>query len=189
MKKIGIFVLLGLCALSTAMLYGDNIQNQLGTRLLRLHIIANSNTERDQEIKLAVRDSILEKSDENKTSEELVQSAKAALSELGAGYGARGDVGRYYVPEKSYKSLKLPEGTYNCLRIVLGEGRGENWWCIAYPPLCYSESVFGGMSEEGIKKLSEILDSEALGAIVDKGDINFRFKAAELGKRVADWLR
>jgi stage II sporulation protein R len=71
-------------------------------------------------------------------------------------YGAKATYENSYVPTKEYKSVLLPQGYYNCLKVVLGDGVGENWWCIAYPPLCYTESMFGDLSENGIEELSSI---------------------------------
>ncbi len=189
MKKIEFAVLLCFCLSGVAMVYGNGIQEQLGTQLLRLHIVANSDSLEDQEIKLEVRDRILEKSNENSGPEELLSAAESRLSEMGVSYGASGSLGQYYVPVKSYKNLKLPGGTYRCMRIILGEGKGENWWCIAYPPLCFSEDMFGGLSGEGEKRLAELLDSDALNAIVDSGGINFRFKIVEAAEKMLNRLK
>ena len=184
MKKTGYALILSLCICAIAMIYAGDVQRELGEKLLRLHIVANSNSEADQKIKLEVRDSILKNSTGDTTYEELAQNAKNKLSELGAGYTASASVGEYYVPKKSYKNLTLPGGMYKCLRVVLGEGKGENWWCVAYPPLCFSEEVFGGLSEEGERTLSEILDRKTLNAIVDNGEVNLRFKIVEIAKNI-----
>ena len=83
------------------------------------------------------------------------------------------------MPEKEYKNIRLPEGKYTCLKVVLGEGMGENWWCIAYPPLCFCEEVFGEMTESSMELLENRLSPESFRAIVKDGNINFRFRIVE----------
>ena len=84
------------------------------------------------------------------------------------------------MPEKEYKNIRLPEGIYDCIKVVLGEGKGENWWCIAYPPLCFTEEVFGEMSPDAKKQLTDTLSKETLDTIIKNNDINFRFKIVEI---------
>ena len=118
---------------------------------LRLHVIANSNSGADQEIKYAVRDAVLEytkdaansfdtaddvKNYVKKNEAGLLEAASSVLEERGAGYSAKIDLGRFYFPDKSYGDVVYKAGYYDAVRIVLGEGKGENWWCVIFPPLC-----------------------------------------------------
>ncbi len=117
----------------------------------RLHIIANSDSDFDQEIKLKVRDSILEMTAEDmktftteKEAEkyvtehisEIVSLADMVLKENGAEYSARAEIGVFEFPDRAYGSVTYPAGDYYALRLILGEGEGKNWWCVMFPPLC-----------------------------------------------------
>jgi stage II sporulation protein R len=121
---------------------------------LRLHIIANSDSEDDQRIKMDVRDAVLlatEKGIESCGSEEeaeeyisenleiIVETANAVLEENGVDYRAHAEIGTYHFPDRTYQDVTYPEGDYRALRIILGEGEGKNWWCVMFPPLCISE--------------------------------------------------
>lgn len=119
--------------------------------LLRLHVVANSDSEIDQAVKLKVRDRILAETEKivtARTREEaqalleenrvrLVRAAEDELRKHGLSYRVQLEIGRYHFPEKSYPFGVLPGGLYYALRLVLGEGTGENWWCVLYPPVCH----------------------------------------------------
>lgn len=179
MKKISMVLLMLLCVFGTAFWYSAEVQRNLSDNLLRMHIVANSDSEKDQNIKLEVRNEILKNMNESATLGQLESSAREKLRALGADYGARASLERCYVPVKEYKNISLPEGYYNCVRVVLGRGEGKNWWCVAYPPLCFTEDVFGDLSEEGKKKLEQQLESESLDAIIKNGGVNYKFKIVE----------
>ena len=159
--------------------YADNIQADLSENLLRLHVIANSNSEEDQDIKLKVRDEILKVSTEDPDKAKIDTVVNEALARFGADYKGKTSVVRRFVPEKEYKSIRLPEGIYNCINVVLGEGNGENWWCVAYPPLCFTEEVFGELSENGKLLLENKLSKESFRAIIYDGNVNIRFKLVD----------
>lgn len=120
----------------------------------RLHIVANSDSQEDQQIKLVVRDAVLQITKEDildcKNAEQaeeyikdnveiIIETANETLEKNGFSYTAAAYVGNYHFPDKSYKDVNYPEGDYQALRIVLGKGQGENWWCVMFPPLCISE--------------------------------------------------
>lgn len=180
MKKLRLLFPIALCFLSITFIYGVDIQEDLSKNLLRMHVIANSNSEMDQNIKLEVRNEVLKNMTEFADTNALCETANRTLLGLGASYLAQTKIEQCYVPEKEYKNVRLPEGIYTCVKVVLGSGEGENWWCVAYPPLCFTEEVFGDLSEEGKKYLAENLDREALDTIIKNGDINFRFKIVEM---------
>ena len=116
--------------------------------LLRLHIIANSNSEVDQRLKLAVRDAVIEEFALDMASAKSGEVAEQILSANGgrikkaaelAGFSGeiRVEYGDFHFPDRIYSGTLLPDGIYRAVRIVLGEGLGENWWCVMYPPLCF----------------------------------------------------
>lgn len=175
MKRFCLFLLSLLCAASLGAVYAYGVQANLSEGLLRMHIIANSNSDADQSIKLAVRDEITSGSESVSDLAQIDAAARLALSRFDAEYGVHTELERTYVPEKEYKNIRLPEGMYTCVKVILGEGQGENWWCIAYPPLCFTEEVFGEMTAEAEALLKNRLDEESFRAIVKNGDVNLRF--------------
>lgn len=179
MKYFCLFLLVCISLFGISGVYAENIRNDLTENLLRLHIIANSDSERDQAIKLSVRDDILKFAGENPSKEELDEIVENALEGLGVDYGFTSKITRTFVPEKKYKNIRLPQGIYNCINITLGDGIGENWWCVAYPPLCFTEAVFGELSESGRLLLENKLDSESFRAVVYNGDVNIRFRIVD----------
>lgn len=188
MKKLSLFLIFILCIGAVSAVYALDIQEDLSSSLVRMHIVANSNSAEDQSIKLAVRDGILQNVTADTTLSDISKSADSILSGLGAAYSASAQLERCYVPEKEYKNIRLPEGIYNCVKVVLGSGSGENWWCVAYPPLCFTEEVFGDLSEEGRQLLKEQLSEDSLKAIVKNGDINFRFKTLEIIQKLRRYI-
>ncbi|MBQ4160591.1 MAG: stage II sporulation protein R [Clostridia bacterium] len=152
MRKIIFPILLSLAAFLAIGIY-TNAQDTRSENVIRLHVIANSDTKKDQAVKLLVRDAILDafsataKCENKANAEEKIkmnldlaeQAANKVLSENGFSYCARAEYGEYDFPTRTYGSVTLPAGKYSGLRIHLGEGIGQNWWCVMYPPLCFNE--------------------------------------------------
>lgn len=124
---------------------------QIPQTVLRLHIPANSDSEYDQQIKLELRDFVLEEygtllADSGSAEEaadrvrellpEIEKSCCAFLAQQGIDYGAKAELTEMYFTTRQYDSVTLPAGNYQALRITLGSGEGHNWWCIMFPPLC-----------------------------------------------------
>lgn len=120
--------------------------------LIRLHVVANSDSELDQRIKYEVRDAILASTtkmfrDLTSVSEakaiaedslgEMEAIAQSVIASYGKDYSVNAKLGVFTFPTKVYGSVVLPEGDYEALKIVLGAGQGENWWCVLFPPLCF----------------------------------------------------
>lgn len=137
-------------------------ESEIYDSVIRLHIIANSDSAADQETKLAVRDALLEAQvfDGSNSMDEAKQSldgalvkaqavANAVLAERGEEYGAKCLFGRESYPTRIYEGVKLPAGTYLSVRVVLGEGEGQNWWCVLFPPLCLGAASRPLQSDDG----------------------------------------
>ena len=125
--------------------YSESAAEDLRENVTRLHIIANSDSDADQEVKIKVRDAILAKAHENKiaTTEDFRETAEDILRKNGFTYAAKAETGEFYFPEKSYKDITFPAGEYYGLRVILGNGEGKNWWCVMNPPLCFTEDTAG----------------------------------------------
>ena len=139
-------MLLALCAALGMGLWADGRQRQLAGRLIRLHVVANSDSPADQAVKLSVRDGVLSLAgpalEGAATAEEAEERLRALLPALAGEAGrisggkARADLGEEYYPPREYEGFALPAGRYRSLRVTLGEGAGHNWWCVVYPALC-----------------------------------------------------
>lgn len=124
---------------------------EVRSEVLRLHVIANSDTERDQNIKLLVRDRLLQAGancfagadsveqaveDVMNAQQELTATANAVLAGQGVAYRAKITVQTEYFETRTYEDVTLPAGNYLAVCVILGEGQGKNWWCVMFPPLC-----------------------------------------------------
>lgn len=162
----------------------------LSDKLIRLHIIANSDSEEDQALKLDIRDKITEEiyplleSAENKAeAESLVQkelpalcrTAEKEIKAQGYDYSVSACLTQERFPTRRYDTFSLPAGTYTSLRIVIGEGAGHNWWCVVFPPVCTAAAV-----EPGTRETMDLTDSE-IGLITESGaGYTVKFRAIEI---------
>lgn len=151
LKRWELALMMGvLCALALGAWLGQE-QGELADSVIRFHVIANSDTDEDQALKLAVRDRVLEQAQafwpEGATREEARQVLESHLAALAAAgqaeveaqgyhYPVTAQLTQCWFPTKEYDGFALPAGNYEALRIVIGEGEGRNWWCVAFPPLC-----------------------------------------------------
>lgn len=171
-------LLASLCLLSCAV----RMQSQPNAGILRLHILAASDSMADQAVKLRVRDAILSiegaglsavsSREEARALIEsdaarIQQTAESVLADAGFAYGARMSMGIYPFPNRRYGGALYPAGDYLALRVVLGEGKGKNWWCVLFPPLCILEVKDGDIEyeEDGDVKWKSLLQEW-----MDKGD-------------------
>ena len=142
--------------------------------IIRLHVIANSDTVGDQALKLKVRDAVIEymgKQEELKdiddtreylegNKERLERIAEGVIAAEGYDYPAGVNMGVRYIPEKTYGDITFPAGNYEALNITIGSGAGQNWWCVLFPPLCLLDEGTAPTSSEAIdKELSELSES------------------------------
>ena len=158
------FAIIGLCAILTIL--PIHSEGQIYDSVLRLHVLANSDSEGDQALKLSVRDTILADTAhlfaDCKSRDEasavisenlplLQMSAERAIAESGYSYPVRIELREEEYPTKNYESACFPAGKYLSLRVLIGEGEGQNWWCVLFPPLCVSAaSESDGSIEVGL---------------------------------------
>lgn len=147
----------------------------ISSDIVRLHIIANSNSKEDQSLKLKVRDRLLNenfkdlKHDLNKI-EEVCQEE---ILKNGYDYKVTADYGKFYFPNKTYDNITLPAGDYDAIKVIIGQGRGENWWCVMYPPLCYSGSTEGKLSEEKLNLLKNSMKKDNY-KLIENGEVKIK---------------
>lgn len=179
----------------------ESVHKGVSGGIVRLHIIANSDSLADQKIKLLVRDGIISRQKEifkdgikktlnNEEKEKLKKTAEKILQEECADYGASVETGKFYFPVKVYENITLPAGEYDAVRVVLGEGAGKNWWCVMYPPLCFGESYVGKMEKESLDTLKEEI-GDADYEIISEESIKIvpAFKLAEVWQIVKENIK
>ncbi|MBE7027582.1 MAG: stage II sporulation protein R [Ruminococcaceae bacterium] len=147
----------------------------ISSDIVRLHIIANSNSQDDQKLKLEVRDRLLNENFENIKYDlnKIKEVCEEEISEKGYDYKVTANYGQFYFPNKTYENITLPAGDYNAIKIIIGEGKGENWWCVMYPPLCYSTGTNGGLSEEKLNLLKNSMKTDNY-ELIENGEIKIK---------------
>lgn len=176
--------------------YANDVSKDLSDNFFRLHILANSDSDSDQALKLKVRDNIISYMNTlsydglNKNEAiELTNSHLIAFQEIaektiaseGYNYDVKLEVGNFYFPTKEYGNISLPAGYYDALKIEIGEAKGQNWWCSLFPPLCFVDISAGIIDEESEEYLRENLSEDEFSIITDdSGDVKFKFKIIEL---------
>lgn len=188
------------CGVAAAFLWGamaQHSQQALSDKVVRLHILANSDSEEDQALKLQVRDQVLvlaadlleQSGDRNAAAKtlqtalpELKSAAEAVIRAEGYTYAVRAELEVTAFPTKEYDGFRLPAGEYLALRIVIGAGEGHNWWCVVFPPLCTTAgtgtmdaAMAGGFTEDDWNLVTES----------DEGYV-LKFKAVELWNRLKE---
>ena len=169
----------------------------LSDNLLRLHVVANSDSEDDQKLKLMVRDAIIEEcsflfeenSDISKAKcvveNNLEKIEKCAIEEIrrnGYDYDVRIYLGKSDFPTKQYGELTLPKGQYEALRVEIGSGTGQNWWCVLFPPLCFVNNTCVSVSEESVEAFSKSIGegNKEFVSTKKRADVELKFKAYEV---------
>lgn len=179
----------------------EYMHRDISDGIVRLHIIANSDADIDQNVKLMVRDAVIKEQKEifpdgvkkelnDDERQRLTVVAEGVLKNQGISYGALVETGKFYFPTKKYENITLPAGNYDAVRIVLGKGLGQNWWCVMYPPLCFTDSALGSMD-----KKSEHILRESMGefeyVIISQENIKTvpAFKLVEIWQKVKEKIR
>jgi len=178
----------------TTVLENDFLQPSIASKILRFHVLANSDSAEDQAVKEKVRDAVgvylqpllgeaedLEETKQivEKNIGEIIEVSQNTLKENGYDYAVTARITCADFPEKSYGSYTFPKGEYEALQIVIGEGEGQNWWCVLYPNMCFRGSVFEVIEEEAGKALREVLSPWEYADVFDSGEVQVRFKFLE----------
>ncbi len=170
--------------------YSTNVNSELSQNIVRLHVIANSDSPEDQELKLKVRDAVLkhtendftQKSDVKGQLETYREIALNTVAENGFDYTVDVEYGNFHFPTKHYNNISLPAGSYDAVRIKIGDAEGKNWWCVMFPPLCFVDGTTNAAYAE--EKLKSTLDSDSYDIITSAQSGSFpfeiKFKIVEL---------
>ena len=184
-------LLIALSLTTLAALWAQGRQNSLSEKLVRFHVIAVSDDEYEQQLKLRVRDAVLEyispKLEEAESSTQAreilaaeLDNIREAAQTVSEGRGVTVTLTRENYPTKSYEGFTLPAGEYESLRVILGEGQGHNWWCIVFPPVCLSAAQADTVEQQ--------LGEEDFRLISEDGGYELRFKALELWGELVEKL-
>lgn len=164
---------------------------ELSSKIIRFHVLANSDSEEDQELKLRVRDAIgtylqqelgeITDAEQSRSiilqdMDQIVETARAVVEEHGYSYEISASLTRTDFPQKTYGPYTFPAGEYEALQVEIGQGEGKNWWCVMYPNLCFFNSVYQVVEKEAEKSLQRVLTTEEYAAIMEDGDYEVKFK-------------
>ncbi len=188
-----LFLYTTICAFS----YAQETSSEISESVLRLHVLANSNSAEDQALKYKVRDSLLEymnKLCKDITSkEEAIEIVNSHLTEFKTiaentiklnnyNYEVNVQTGNFEFPTKTYGDISLPAGNYDALRVEIGEAKGQNWWCVMFPPLCFIDVTSGVVPDESKEILKDNMNEEDFALVSENdshSDIKFKFKILE----------
>ena len=185
-------------------------QQELASHVVRFHVLAESDSKEDQELKLLVKTAVLEymeqplaradSADEaleilEQYTDDLIRVASDTLAEQGSYLSVKAGTERVYFPEKTYGDLTFPAGYYTAYRILLGSGEGQNWWCVLYPPLCFIDVTHSIVPEESKEEIKSFLSEEEYALLIAE-DNNFALSdtdsnsqnTIEIRSRLFDWL-
>lgn len=200
------FLLALLCSMIWLNAGKENLAERISPHILRFHVIANSNSSKDQDVKLQVRTLILtelarfpELSDaDNQLSDTLAATAHSAkeslclyiqknhniledkadalLASLGCPYTTQIRITKRYFPTKTYSDLVLPRGIYDAVQVSIGSARGRNWWCVVYPRLCFLDATHAILPDSSRQQLKNLIGEEDYSLLLDKGAIHFQVR-------------
>lgn len=180
----------------------DLVLGDIKDKIIRLHVVANSDSPEDQAIKLRIRDAIIKelkpKLENLKSQEEvknlisanmdnLIAAAEEEMARLGENFPIDIELGTFEFPTKVYGDLSFPAGAYQALNVKIGEAKGKNWWCVMFPPLCFVDIAQGVVSEKTLEEFKEILDENELELLKsekanEEETVKIKFKLVEMAK-------
>lgn len=197
MKKIIIlFLLLFLYTTICVFSYVQAVSQNISDSVFRLHVIANSDSDEDQLLKYKVRDSLIKYMNNicnncsskeealsivNNNKENFKQVAINTIKNEGYNYNVNIEIGNFEFPTKHYGDISLPAGFYDALKVEIGNAKGQNWWCVMFPSLCFVDISSGIVPDESKEDLQDVLSDEEYSIISDKSNfaIKIKFKLLE----------
>lgn len=172
----------------------DPLQPQIADKILRFHVLANSDKKEDQDVKLMVRDAVGEyvesllvgmesRADTEKIIEKnmdkIVAIADEVLDDNSMDYCASAKLVNTEFPVKTYGKYTFPKGQYRALQIKLGNAKGHNWWCVLFPNLCFRGTMYENVSDDADEELKEVLSVDEYKDVIESGDFTVKFKILE----------
>lgn len=178
--------------------YSDTMQEKIAKEIIRFHVLANSDSTSDQELKMKVKEEVLQKlstklegsNNINETREILLYNlnfiediTRKVIKEEGYDYDVSVNIVNTQFPQISYGNMTLPEGEYEALQIIIGNGTGQNWWCVMYPMLCFVDVAKGEVSQKDMEEMKQKLSTEEYNLIFENAEeVNIRFRSVEWWK-------
>lgn len=184
-----------ICAFS----YANAVSTDISESVFRLHVIANSDSIEDQNLKYKVRDNLIKymnslckdissKEDAmeiaNNHLEDFIKIAENTVKENGYDYKVTAEIGNFSFPIKKYGDISLPEGMYDALKVKIGEAKGQNWWCVMFPPLCFVNVSSGIVPDDSKELLKEDLTEDEFSIITNKNSAEIKFKIG-----ILEWFK
>ena len=169
----------------------STIQQGISHKIIRFHVIANSDSDADQALKLKVKEAVVNYTAEllcnsksisetedllSSHTNDIISIANNVISENDYDYPVTAEITDTYFPTKSYGSYTFPPGTYRAFQIKIGVAKGKNWWCVLYPPLCFIDISHGTVNLESEELLKETLTTDEFQAVSDEYTVKYRFK-------------
>lgn len=169
----------------------STIQQGISHKIIRFHVIANSDSDADQALKLKVKEAVVNYTAEllcnsksisetedllSSHTNDIISIANNVISKNNYDYPVTAEITDTYFPTKSYGSYTFPPGTYRAFQIKIGEAKGKNWWCVLYPPLCFIDISHGTVNPESEELLKETLTTDEFQAVSDEYTVKYRFK-------------
>ena len=196
-----LLILLFIYTFISAFSYSNAVSSNIQDSVFRLHVIANSDSIEDQNLKYLVRDKVLEyinSISENQHSKENVlklanenineiqKIAENTIHENGYNYEVKLNIGNFAFPTKTYGDISFPAGYYDALKIEIGNAKGQNWWCVMFPPLCFVDVTSGVVPKESKEVIKENLSDEEYKLISENNnEISFKFKIVEMFQNIS----
>ena len=161
----------------------NEMQEELAREVFRFHVLANSDSEEDQALKMQVKEAVIDymkqelpESDSVDTTkkwarenlDDIIMLTKEIVESEGYDYPVAAEVTTCDFPDKTYGDITFPAGAYETLRIEIGQAKGQNWWCVLYPNLCFIDAVHAVVPEEGKKDLKKVLEEDTYEMVTTK---------------------
>ena len=192
-----LFIYITVCAFS----YAQNISTDIANNVFRLHVLANSDSEEDQNLKYLVRDALIDYmnsvSKNSNSKDEAIsiayqhksdfyKIAKKVINDNGYDYNVNISIGNFAFPTKNYGDISLPAGYYDALKVEIGNASGQNWWCVMFPPLCFVDISTGIVPEDSKETIKDSLHTEEYNLInnAQTADVKFKFKLLEFFQNI-----
>ncbi len=168
----------------------ERAQQELAQEVLRFHVLANSDSEEDQQMKMQVKDAVLsymkkhlpENADLAATRQwakehlsDIESLAETILLDAACDYTVEAELAQVWFPKKTYGDVMFPAGAYEALRVKIGAAQGQNWWCCLYPKLCFTTAVHAVVPDEGKQELAAVLNDDSYEMITAKTDYKIRW--------------